>query len=147
MVTASDATAVMLVDDNPGDRDLVKMAFEDSQVALVILEAGDGREALELLQRLADEGRLPKLAIIDLNMPRMNGWELLDHLTAPSFARMWRVAFSSSTALDDRQRAMASGADAFVTKPPVYTGYVALVETFAGYLRGSDVHPRLPRPI
>ena len=68
---------VLVVDDDPAIRDIVTMALEDEGYAAVA--ARDGQDALEQLERMAEEP--PDVIVLDMNMPRVSGWE---------FARLYR---------------------------------------------------------
>ena len=75
---------VLLVEDNDVDREAVRRAFTRHRIANPIYDARDGVEALELLRGMADKPRLPRpfLILLDINMPRMSGIELLHELRA-----------------------------------------------------------------
>ncbi|MBA3845202.1 MAG: response regulator [Planctomycetes bacterium] len=133
---------VLLVDDNPGDRQLTRIAFDEAQVDAEFIEVSDGVEALIRLHELLASGVVPKLAIVDLNMPRMNGWELLGKLKGSAFQRMWRVAFTGSRSASDCQRAIAQGADACIDKPRTLDDLGELMDQFCRFLQSTGLHPR-----
>ncbi|HYE04121.1 MAG TPA: response regulator [Planctomycetota bacterium] len=133
---------VLLVDDNPGDRQLTRIAFDEARVDAEFIEVSDGIEALVTLQGLLKTGRVPKLAIVDLNMPRMNGWELLAKLKGSAFQRMWRVAFTGSRSAIDCERALAQGADACIRKPTTLDDLGELMDQFCRFLQSTGLHPR-----
>ncbi len=133
---------VLIVDDNPGDRELTRIAFDDAQVDAEFIEVSDGFEALTKLNDLLSSGKVPKLAIVDLNMPRMNGWELLAKLKGSAFHRMWRVAFTGSRSAIDCQRAMAQGADACIVKPRTLDDFDQLMQQFCRFLQSTGLHSR-----
>src|SRR5689334_20680533 len=75
---------VLLVEDNDVDREAVRRAFAQHRIANPIRDAADGVAALEILMGTANEPALarPYLILLDINMPRMNGVEFLQHLRA-----------------------------------------------------------------
>ena len=107
---------VILVDDDEDDRFLVHQAFKahSSTYLLQALEKPD-----ELFQLLDDSVDLPALILLDLNMPLMNGFEVLKQLRSHSeYASIPIVILTTSDAESDRRRACDLGADSFITKPP-----------------------------
>lgn len=142
-LVAPSTRIVLLVDDNRGDRELTRLAFEDAHVSARFVEAQDGLEALRVLAELIARDQLPSLALIDLNMPRMNGWELLGELRRPEFGRMWRVACTGSLTEADHRRALTCGADACVVKPADIEGMDGLMVALSRFLQASDTHPRI----
>jgi CheY-like chemotaxis protein len=82
-------TTILLVEDNPGDARLIREALKDSKLPNIVHHAKDGVEALAFLQKdepYADAPR-PDLILLDLNMPRMNGLELLKRIKDDPFLR------------------------------------------------------------
>lgn len=112
--TTNQPTACIFVaDDDEDDRFLLAHAFTKHSPECSIQFFFDG---LALLAAL--ENAQPQLIILDLNMPRLNGFETLDYLrTRPQYDDTPIVILTTSEAESDRQRARALGADLFVTKP------------------------------
>lgn len=106
---------VLLVDDERGDLDLVKAALAEGRFECKVATAGNGVEAMK---RLKDGRPLPHLVLLDLNMPMMNGWEVLKAMKADSeLARIPVVVLTTSEADRDLLRSYDMGAVGFVTKP------------------------------
>jgi len=102
---------VLLIDDNPLSRRLVRAALQPD-VAIVI-EAPDARSALALL-----DGNPPDLVLLDLVQPDLSGVELLQRMRAhPATAGVPVLAFTGLLSKDDEARATAAGFDGFVVKP------------------------------
>ncbi len=113
------AIRVMLVEDNPGDVDLVLEVLSASSPPHQITIAGDGVEALAKLNSTAE---LPDLVILDLNLPKKDGRELLRDLkTSERFRTIPVVVFSSSEADRDLRDAYDLHANCFVTKLRIST--------------------------
>lgn len=100
---------LFLCDDNPEYRTLARVVLEARYE--IVGEAGDGIEALELAPRA-----LPDVVLLDLNMPRLSGYETLPRLreVLPE-ARI--VVLTSGRADDEQDRALEAGADGFLVKP------------------------------
>lgn len=118
MVTKEPPLQVLLVDDNPGDVLLMQETFEELHVGVEVLTAGDGAEALDTLARGMADGRLPDLVVLDLNMPGMNGIEVLQAVRASDGLRHLPVIIMTSTAAEEEVvEAYRHYASSFVTKP------------------------------
>ena len=112
----SAAAALLLVDDSDDDRELTITALRDSGMANPIRIARDGQEALDLL---ADPDRgLPAVVLLDLNLPRIGGLDVLKRLRAQDRTRLLPVVIlTSSNEESDRLRGYRDGANAYVRKP------------------------------
>lgn len=105
---------VLLVDDHPRVRRAIRRLLERSGEVEVIAEAADGKQALEQL-----ENSEPDAIILDVQMPRMDGFSLLERLkTCP--ARPKIIVLSMFTAAETRRNALAAGAHGFVAKQEAY---------------------------
>jgi DNA-binding response OmpR family regulator len=110
MQTAT-ATSVLVVDDEPQVVWMLRFSLEAEGYRT--LEARDGRAALEEIRR-----HRPDLVLLDVMMPVMDGWSVLEELQAlPESERPRVVVVSARASLRDRAKAAELGADAFVAKP------------------------------
>jgi two-component system cell cycle response regulator DivK len=101
---------ILVVDDNPGSRELVKFALEPSYV---VEEAFDGRDAISRIRET-----LPDLVLMDIQMPEMDGYEALHEIRAnPDSASVPVVAITAFAMLEDRQKAFEAGFDGYFSKP------------------------------
>ena len=106
---------ILLVEDDPGDVLMVTEALERSHRPPRLLVAGDGQEAMDLLQAGAER---PDLILLDLNMPRMDGRETLARIKADDRLRAVPVVvFTTSEAEADVLASYQGHANAYVTKP------------------------------
>ena len=109
--------SILLVEDNPGDARLVHEVMAEEGFRFRLDVATDGPQALEILGRRRDV-ELPDLILLDLNLPRMNGFEVLRAIKGDA---RWRsipvVILSGSDAEDDVRRAYDLQANCYVTKP------------------------------
>jgi CheY-like chemotaxis protein len=107
-----------LVDDDVDDLAFAQLAFGASQPALTLLVVSDPTTLIPLLERCPE---LPRLVLLDLNMPRKNGFDILAELRQePRFKQLPVVVFTTSASRTDRDRCLALGADDFLTKPFQY---------------------------
>jgi DNA-binding response OmpR family regulator len=107
---------ILLVEDNPDDRDLTIMALKGSNIASEIDIARDGEEALEYFE---DPSRpLPVLVLLDLKLPRIMGLEVLKRLRAEERTKLVPiVVLTSSQQESDRYQSYVEGVNAYVVKP------------------------------
>lgn len=111
---------ILLVDDDPADAHLVRIALESAGFPIEIHHASDGVEALDFVRRLgkyADAPR-PDLMLLDLNMPRKDGRQVLSELkSTPELRSIPVVALTTSADERDVEFCYGAGANAFITKP------------------------------
>jgi len=125
---------VLLVEDNPGDADLTIETLGTGRVLVDIDVASDGSEALARLQEAAASGNLPDLVLLDLNLPGMNGKELLR--TIRSDAKMGAlpvVVLTSSDAERDIAESYRLGANCYVSKPVGLEAFRTIVRSIEGF--------------
>jgi chemotaxis family two-component system response regulator Rcp1 len=123
---------ILLIEDNPGDVLLVKEALLDAKVTNNVHWAKDGVEALAFIQQqppFADAPR-PDLIFLDLNLPRMNGHEVLAFLKEdPRFKRIPVIVLTSSKAESDIARSYDHYANCYVTKPVDLDKFMTVVQS------------------
>lgn len=111
---------ILLVEDNPGDVRLVLETFREYGAPVRIQVAGDGQEALSMLARAGSYQRAvrPDLILLDLNLPRKSGHEVLAALKAHNeWRRIPVIVLTTSSAERDIQASYDLYANCFVTKP------------------------------
>ena len=117
---------VLLVEDNPGDVRLAMEALREGTIPKKVHVVGDGVEALDYLNSLGTKD-LPDLVLLDLNLPRKNGHEVLAAIRANDRLRLTAVVvFTSSAAEQDIRSAYELHANSYVIKPQ---GFAELAET------------------
>lgn len=127
---------ILVVDDDPGDVLMIEEALEGSTVEKTISVVSDGQEAMEFLR---GEGRhqgalRPDMILLDLNMPRMDGLELLRELDAdPVLAMVPVVVMTTSDDQGDLSAAYAAGASSYFVKPVSFAEFVAQVGSILDY--------------
>src|SRR4029077_18752295 len=114
---------ILVADDDAQDTMLVKMAVERASLGLKLESVRDGEEAIDyLLGKSRSATRkahpFPKLLLLDLKMPRLNGFDVLDFVRSePALKQLPIVIFSSSDDPKDIQRAYEGGANSYLCKP------------------------------
>ena len=117
---ALDTADVLLVEDDPGDVLLTTDTFEDCHLGLNLHIASDGEEAMRFLRRTGEFGAMPRpaLVLLDLNLPRRGGLEVLADLKAdPDLRAIPVVVLTTSQAEADIARSYELHANAYVIKP------------------------------
>jgi two-component system response regulator len=120
---------ILLVEDNPADVLLTRMAIEESGLAQQLMTIADGESALAYL-RVTD--RLPDLILLDLNLPELDGFAMLEDLRKlPHCANVPVAVLSASRSQQDRHHALDLGARAYFAKPSSLSGYTNLARELA----------------
>lgn len=115
----AEAPALLVVEDDPDDRALITRALAALRPELATATVCDGIELLALLERVT-----PRLVLLDLSLPRLDGREALARLRqAGAGPRV--VVFTTSTEPGDRDRVLALGAADFVSKPDSFRALLA----------------------
>lgn len=113
---------ILTVDDSPSVRKMVEFSLKSKGYAMG--SAGDGIEALELLEQEPFDA-----VVLDVNMPRMNGLEFLEKIkTHDDFAAIPVIMLTTEGQDEDRDKAMALGATAYIIKPFKPTQLLALLD-------------------
>ena len=121
---------ILLVEDDPGDVLITREAIESSKVANRLTVVSNGEEALQFLHReepFADAPR-PGLILLDLNLPRLDGREVLARVkTDPDLRRIPVVVLTTSSSDEDIVRSYDLHANAYVTKPVDFDQFMSVV--------------------
>ncbi|MEX2569961.1 MAG: response regulator [Gemmatimonadota bacterium] len=127
---------ILLVEDNPGDVRLTREALREGKVQNNLHTAGDGVEAMAFLRRegqYADAVR-PDMILLDLNLPKMDGREVLQAIKAdPSLRHIPVVVLTSSEAEQDIIRAYDLHANCYVTKPVDLDQFIHVVKSIEDF--------------
>jgi CheY-like chemotaxis protein len=122
--------AILIVEDNPGDIGLLRAAFQKIDSTIELVFAGDGIDALALLRR----DHRPDLVLLDLNLPRMDGRELLALIKKDPLLRPIPVlVLTSSAAESDVRNVYDLQANGYLVKPDEYSGYLELARQTRQY--------------
>lgn len=127
---------ILLVDDSTGDVRLAQEALKDAKVVNKIHVASDGVEALAFLRREGQytDAPRPDLILLDLNMPRMDGREVLVEIKKdPSLRRIPVVVLTTSDAEQDVLKTYDLHANCYVTKPIDFEQFIAVLRSIEDF--------------
>ncbi|MCG3146750.1 MAG: Response regulator rcp1 [Verrucomicrobiae bacterium] len=140
---------ILLVEDNPADVEITLEAFRRSRSGNHVAVCRDGEEALDFLfqrGRFAKAGSAPRpdLVLLDLNLPRKSGIEILMQIkTEPALKDIPIVVLTTSDRDDDVRRSYQYGANSYLTKPVQFDDCVKLIADIQQYwLELSKLPPR-----
>jgi CheY-like chemotaxis protein len=127
---------VLLVEDNPGDAQLTRIALSDGKMCINLSLTEDGVDALAFLRKegqYADAPR-PDLILLDLNLPRKDGREVLAEIKVdPNLKRIPVVVLTTSQSDTDILQAYELAANCFITKPVDFDQFVKIVQTIEDF--------------
>jgi len=135
---------ILLVEDDPNDVWLVKHAFQSANISNPLRIVNDGQEAIDYLKGLgaySDRGAfpLPKLVLLDLKMPRLNGFDVIGWMRRHYPWKLTPIIILSSSALpQDVNRAYELGANAYMVKPADYRALERLFRTIADFWNAGE---------
>ena len=127
---------ILLVEDNPGDVRLTQEAFKEGKVSNNLNVVGDGVEALKFLRREDGYGTAPRpdIVLLDLNLPKMGGREVLEKVKAdPELKRIPVVILTTSKAEEDVFKTYSSHANCYITKPVDFERFIEVVKMIEGF--------------
>lgn len=127
---------ILLAEDNPGDVMLTRKALEQGKLANNLHVTTDGVDALEFLRQDGgyEDAPRPDLILLDLNMPRKDGQEVLEELRADDdLRRIPVVVLTSSESEEDIVRSYELNANAYLTKPVDFDGFVEIVNRLENF--------------
>jgi CheY-like chemotaxis protein len=130
------AFRVLVVDDDEDDRFFITSAMSKCGIKPPDMYfAEDGDEAMSLLKEMEGDGNLPDLMLLDLNMPRMNGHEVLKRLKEDKMlSRISVVILTTSESEKDILEAYAEGGHSFITKPNSFNRFVDIMRCLKDYM-------------
>ena len=112
---------VIYVEDDEDDQELCRFALEESDTSVDLRFISKGQDALDYIDSLLEDEQgenYPSLFILDLNMPAINGWDILKKLRShKELASVPAVVFTTSISPRDREAAYKGGANAYMVKP------------------------------
>jgi two-component system response regulator len=139
---------IVLVDDNINDAELALRVIRKTAAGASQIHLEDGQRAVEYFDALATSvqtniSKLPRLLLLDLKLPKLDGLEVLKHLRAQAcFQSLPVVVLSSSREISDVERAYAYGANSFVVKPVQFDQYLPRIGGVVSYWMTLNELPR-----
>jgi chemotaxis family two-component system response regulator Rcp1 len=120
---------ILIVEDNRGDVLLVNEALKESNLQFELTHVADGEEAFEFLHRSGDHAGAPQpdLVLLDLNLPKRDGWDVLEEIRSlPDLNATPVVILSSSGSPDDLSRAGKAARSIYIRKPSNLDEFMAI---------------------
>jgi CheY-like chemotaxis protein len=137
---------ILLIEDNPGYQDLMEVAFEENQIFHNLYIVNNAQEALDFLRHpTSDIHKLPcDLIILDLNLPGMHGYELLNILKQDNCLKLIPVVvFTSSTANEDILKCYKLNANCYLTKPFELEDFLEIVQKSLNFWLSCACSPQI----
>ncbi len=138
---------ILLIEDNPDDAELTRIAFAEAGIDSQLVVVGDGAEALDYLfargaHASRDAADLPSIVLLDLNLPKLDGREVLQALRAnPATRGLPVVVLTTSTEPFDVEASYALGVNSYIRKPVDFGKFVEVVKQIGLYWLVLN-HPR-----
>lgn len=136
---------ILIVEDNPGDVELAREALDTNKIRNNLHVAEDGEEALKFLRKEGEYNDVPRpdLILLDLNLPKKDGREVLKEIKDDSSLRLIPVVIlTSSNAEEDILRSYNLHANCYVTKPLDFNQFLKVVEAIKDFWLGIVVLPK-----
>ncbi|WP_230968116.1 response regulator [Nostoc sp. WHI] len=127
---------VLLVEDNPGDVQLTRIALEDSKISINLNVVEDGVEAMAFLRKQEKyvKAAHPNIVLLDLNLPRKDGREVLAEIKGDeNLKRIPIVILTTSQAKEDILEAYNLSANCYITKPVDFDEFVNIVKSIENF--------------
>jgi DNA-binding response OmpR family regulator len=116
---------ILHVEDDQDDVDFFQQAFADNGVSIISEVINEGDKVLPWLKQ---GNKLPDMIVMDLNLPKLHGKEILRNIKATEqFKDIPIVILTTSSSVEDRKCCLENGADAFITKPSSIEGFKSMV--------------------
>jgi chemotaxis family two-component system response regulator Rcp1 len=144
------AHAILLVEDNPADIKITQRALRESSFPVELLVVRDGQEAVDYLLRKGDHAadsawRSPDLILLDINLPRLDGREVLRRIRSdPALKPVPVVVLTTSHRQEDVQEMYAAGANTYIEKPQDFARFVQVLQTIQRYWLDTAILPPTP---
>jgi CheY-like chemotaxis protein len=144
----ADLISVLLVEDDPGDVMLIREAFADHKVGNVLSTVSDGVEAMKFVRGEGEYASFerPDLVLLDLNLPRKSGAEVLAEIKGdPALSMIPVIVLTTSESEEDVLRSYKLHANAYVTKPVDFDRFKEIVQQIDDFFIGIVKLPPRPR--
>jgi CheY-like chemotaxis protein len=141
---------ILLIEDSRADAKIIERALREGEIAHRLTVIPDGRHALDYLFRLRDEpsptAGEPDLILLDLNLPGLDGCQVLTRIKADPYLRVIPVIIlTTSHRPEDIRESYEAGANTYIPKPAEYKRYREIIATLRDYW--FDTAVKVPRPL
>ena len=131
-----DSKTILLIEDNDAHAKLTKLAFEAECMGFDLIHILDGKEALKWLEKTKNENipALPKFILLDLNLPTLNGIEVLKAIKKDSILSLIPIIIlTTSTSNNDIKTCYENKANSYIVKPLSYEEYIKISNMLRDY--------------
>ncbi len=131
---------LLYVEDEDAAVFLLETALKEASIALQLYRVADGEQAIAFLEQTGSYKTAPRpgLILLDLNLPRRNGFEVLAEVQRDaSLGAIPVIVFTSSSLASDRQKSLSLGARQYITKPSTFDGFLDAIKAVSSYLSGT----------
>jgi CheY-like chemotaxis protein len=130
------ACQILIVDDDKEDHLILHEYFQEAGVSKDVFYVENGQKAIDFLEGTPDAHTLPKLIVLDLNMPILNGTQTLLYLKqTPRFKNIPVIIYSTSDSENEKRKCLSFGAVDYVVKPITLEEGQRMVEKFTEFLK------------
>ncbi|MFO0876595.1 MAG: response regulator [Gemmataceae bacterium] len=142
--------AILLVEDNPADVKITQRAIKESGLPFDLIVVRDGQEALDYLHQQGNHAeshpwRIPALILLDINLPRMNGRQVLEHIrNTPTLRAVPVVVLTTSKREEDIRQMYSAGANTYIEKPQDFQRFLHVLQMIHHYWMDMAVLPPQP---
>ena len=136
---------ILLVEDNEGDILLTKEALNQVKLINTISVTKDGKEAISYMEKIAPyvNSSIPDIILLDINLPKMNGHEVLKYLKANNnFKHIPIIMFTTSSAERDILESYKNYANCYITKPVEVDDFLNVIKTIENFWMSIVQLPR-----
>jgi len=130
---------ILLVEDNEGDILLTSEALEEGKFNNKLSVARDGKQAIEFLEKKGNylDAETPDLILLDVNLPKKNGYQVLHHIKASDhLKRIPVIMLTTSSSPKDINQAYENYASSYITKPLEAQNFVEVIESIENFYLG-----------
>jgi len=127
---------ILLVEDNEGDIELISDAFEEAKILTKMSIVKDGKSAIDFLCKLGEHQHveMPDLMLLDVNLPKKNGLEVLKYVKGHSdFKHIPVIMLTTSSSIKDINTAYENYANCYITKPVGITNFLEVIATIENF--------------
>jgi CheY-like chemotaxis protein len=148
----TERSIILLVEDREDDILLVRRAFSAANLDAPLQVVRDGEEAIAYLEGIGkyqnrEEFPLPDLVLLDLKLPGLDGYDVLQWIRSnPALKALRVIVLTSSEEIRDVNKAYSMGANSFLVKPFEFTNYPALINSLSKFWLEDSRKPEVSRP-
>ena len=141
---------ILLVEDSEGDIFLIQEAFDEANITVNFSLVNDGRDAIDFLRKDGEflDAMTPDIVLLDLNLPKMNGLEVLDIVKRDDQLKQIPVIMlTTSSSPDDIQKSYSSYVNSYIVKPSYFQNFIDIVKSVEDFWLETSTLPNRVRTI